>query len=361
MTKAEYQSEYGFEMSQIQQYLMALKQSGGVTRDNYALVVITIMTVVGMDRIQNIITEISKLQEWVSKNQTMASEIQNFINKLLGETQTNTPAGSKTPAGGLPPGFFPQPGKTPTAAQKQHEQQLTSFIKQLMKQFFGGGSGNETWQDLKIDGIPVFVNGKLNPKVAPFINEVRKYVTGSDGPLPAGSGDQEAPAYIIMAVMAFNAKTPVYNKDGSINFQKTFGPLSGNAGLTGLKNIFQELNQSVDDQGSPPKSHNLWDLIKQVEAGDAGALATLEQCFMTMGKNYWNSKNGTPPGPASILEQVANAAGQAQTYLQAQTQTNTALIQQDIQTLESYDKIGQSMVKSSTDGTSDMVNNQIPK
>lgn len=361
MQKAEYASEFGFEMSQLQQYLTALKQSGGVTRDNYALVVITIMTVVGMDRIQNMITEISKLQQWVSKNQTMAAEIQNFINKLLGEVTTNTPSGSKDPSGGLPPGFFPVPGKTPTKAQKQHEEQLTDFIKQLMQQFFGGGSGDETWNDLEIDGIPVFVDGKLNPKIAPFINEVRKYVTGSDAPLPAGCGNQEAPYYIIMAVMAFNTKTPVYNKDGSINFQKTFGDLSGDAGLTGLKNIFEELNQSVKDQGTPPVSHNLWDLIQKAAAGDQDALSMLEQCFMTMGQNYWKSKNDGASSGSSILEELANDAGQAQTYLQTATQTNTAMIQQDIQTLQSYDKIGQSMVTSASQGVNTMVGNQISK
>ncbi|MCH9614269.1 MAG: hypothetical protein SP1CHLAM54_17730 [Chlamydiia bacterium] len=169
------------------------------------------------------------------------------------------------------------------------------------------------------------------------------------------------------------------------------GKFSSISGLQGLATLFTDMNVlSVTDHNSTGLNFlnamiiynraadndpmtQLWQYIHGTSDPDSRSMvmkhsmSEVEFIFNTWGKDYYDNKNpptdskGNPTGattPQSQLEIIQNDAGQAQTYLQTATQTNTAEIQQDIQTSESYDKVGQSIVTSVNKGTQTMVGNQ---
>ncbi|MCH9629394.1 MAG: hypothetical protein S4CHLAM107_11860 [Chlamydiia bacterium] len=405
-----------------------------VKKQSYAMIVIMVMVMIGMDNIQNQISDRSSEQSTTSGAQTLSAQIQNFINKDLAAVTKTKNGLDWTKSGNV--------------------SNLQSFMKNVYSMFYSSTSGNsdETWGDLTLflpDGssIPLMENTgtkaapkwQINGALSKFFQDMRSWLSPSlgDGPInwpdvhsllaqsgkrnpqvlaprlpsdhysstdsgeEAGRSELSKMKVPMIFLLAFKKLQTLVDTDYDLtasgvtgsSLESLFGSFSSDAGLQGLQTLFNDMNKNSSE--TPWKGYTsnynflqtiqfyvrannkdpmrwLWfspgntpPLPSTGTKGDAiatYATTAMEATFNTWGIQHYANKNPAsgsgPITPQSPLDLFSTDAGQAQTYLQSATQSNTAQIQQDIQTNESYDKVGQTIVSSVSKSTQSMVSNQ---
>ncbi|MCH9614265.1 MAG: hypothetical protein SP1CHLAM54_17770 [Chlamydiia bacterium] len=444
--------QYGCQGSGLEEAIESIVHGKtSVKKINYALVVIMVMVLIGMDGMQDQIADRSNAQNKVSGLQTNAAQMENYINKLL---QQVTKGGGPSGGGGLPSDFY----KTGKPGAPQNVAQLQSFMKEVYKMFYSyqdpSGGSSDTWQNAEIIlPKPIMVNGKevkvihmynsdgtankqfrqffvkLREEIDPSITQESWYDKSSgaiDWPKAKAAGysgirlpwdtfstdaktnaaDQAAfakmqmPGIMQMALAQLQVKMDTDYGVSSVDdatFMKVFGDFASNSGIAGLSSMYQQLNSQMSKFGMDNSDLPGWvmptgisgsgnsyngslldiivDYVRSQSKDFAGQNPTVSgqntdlhlmegameylAHLHYLAKDQGSSTSSTPTD--SPLDDFTSTAAQAQTYLQTQTQTNTAEIQQDIQTNQSYDKIGQTIVSSVTQGTKTMVSNQMAR
>lgn len=392
-----------------------------VRKLSFAFIVITIMVLIGLDNIQNQISDRSSYQQTLSSGQTLSAEVQNFINKDLAAV-TGTDASK---------------GQTSLPWNASNTSDLQTMMKNISSIYYSNntGSTSDTWGSMEIilpDGtsIPLMEQTSsgyvMNPALDSFAQSLRSWMTGTpagavnwtqSGAIPSlGSGSSAAcrmpgdtfssaqslnelagmqpPLYM---VLAFKKLQTLVDTDYDLKapdvtaskLEQLFGGFDSDAPLKGFKSLYNDMNQSQQVtfiDGHPVNVNflnvvayytrssyndpmaNFWNSTASGVFPSGYSIADLstgsmEYIFEAWGKQYYNNKNppsGTAPTTAqSPLDVIATDAGQAQTYSQSSTQANTAEINQAIQTSQSEDKVAQSIVTQSSQTISGMVKNQL--
>ncbi len=164
-------------------------------------------------------------------------------------------------------------------------------------------------------------------------------------------------------------------------FQKAFGQMTqdsqGNyVPVSGSKSSFaQFINMLKSKYGanweSNPAFQTMENMVKGIMTTSPNGGATLYNYFMgeddstfpqtlkTMAANYYADTNGSGNGATNFLSNLYTDSSAAQAALQGMGSENTAMLQTDAATLNSFDQTGQNAITGFNQGFNTMINNHI--
>lgn len=317
---------------------------------NFALIVLQMLSILGMNNLQHGITDMGDLQNAQSQVQGALSNLGSFFSMLEGSVTKS--------ANGLPSNFW--------SKSNTNTDNMTRAMKELYDLFHSNTNKSLPTAStlyIEIGGEKIYANGTAVKNGKTTTNDLLKnYISkvaaeSGLGCLSSGIPSGDTTTHFSLAMVYVVDKLQVgldkvnpklvlskIKKGGGADYLvKNYNPSNWNSIDAGLQGLYTNLNVSVNGgyslwgilTATVQNSGNSWQYWKQGQCND------VENTLDQMSANYFI---GTNANEGSLLETTYASLSYSQNLFQTQTTTDNSTLQQETQQITSYDQIGKEIL-----------------
>ena len=347
-----------------------------VRKVSIEMIVITVMTVMGMNPLQTQIADLANLQNAGSEGQNDVTNLGAFLSYIESEVKGYDTKKKKGLGGELGSGFW----------SKNNQTKLSTFIANF-KKYYEGDKANGTFSKFQFyfpgmsktqnQALTKMLLSKFWANIQKGKGNVGSYINGT------GKGNiSDIQMYMLMKIQYeldkkyADNKTPIalykiYKGLAGNVMSKLYNPKHDPVVETGANGLWGDLGvgiSTLDGNTTGGPTRRTFTNFRNDLLNANGSLSTVEHDLDTIASQYYENNNpgstsktstSTSSKPnGSMVANIYNGTSTAQSLSNTQNQQNTQKVQQTNSELTSDDKTAQSIITNFSQSIGVMTNNQ---